>query len=458
MRLNDDLAESSIPDSSSLWNLNQAPMLTKTLSKLALLGGTPAFAEPLHVGRPNIGDVDRFLSLARSALERRHLTNNGPYLQQLERRIAERLDVEHCVALSNGTVALELILRASGLTGDVVVPSYTFIATAHAVSWTGLRPVFADVDPITHNLTAESVDAVITPDTSAILAVHLWGGGEGTDELQQYADSRGIPLFFDAAHAFGGTYRGKPLGSFGRASTFSFHATKCFHTFEGGAVTTNDGILAEKLLKMRNFGFAGYDQVDSCGTNAKMNEISAAMGLVLLDEFDEIVAHNRDILATYQQELDGLPGVSFLARDEMEQTNAQYVVLMVDEEAPLSRDELLSVLHRENILARRYFFPGCHRMQPYASSRDYAGLTLPNSEQLSRTVLCLPTGTSIRTEDVLSICDRVRTAFDEAARCHEALAVERAPAIRPGPAGITLACPTASATLPVHKHHSTPIT
>jgi dTDP-4-amino-4,6-dideoxygalactose transaminase len=397
-------------------------MLTTTASNLAVLGGAPAFAEPVHVGRPNIGDVDRFLSLARSALERRHLTNNGPYLQQLERSIADRLEVEHCVAMSNGTVALELMLRASGLTGDVVVPSYTFIATAHAVSWTGLRPVFADVDPVTHILTPESVDAVITPATSAILAVHLWGGGEGTAELQEYADQRGIPLFFDAAHAFGSTYRGKPLGSFGKAATFSFHATKCFHTFEGGAVTTNDGPLAAQLRKMRNFGFAGYDYVDSCGTNAKMNEISAAMGLVLLDDFEEIVAHNGRVLAAYRRELAGLPGVSFFERDEMEQSNAQYVVVVVDDDAPLNRDELVEVLHRENILARKYFHPGCHRMQPYASSPDHAGLTLPHSERLSRTVLCLPTGTSITMDDVRTICDRFRLAFDRAEFCREAMA------------------------------------
>lgn len=394
-----------------------------SLEDLAVVNGRPAFADMLHVGRPNTGDVDAFLQRARAALDRHWLTNNGPFVQDLEKRLAERIGVRHGLALANGTQAIELMLRAADLKGEVIVPSYTFVATAHAALWMGLTPVFADVDAASHNLTAETVAPLINSRTEAIVAVHLWGRGDGARGLEELARSRGLKLFFDAAHAFGSGFEGRALGSFGLASSFSFHATKCFHTFEGGAVTTNDDALFERIRLFRNFGFAGYDNVVSLGTNSKMNEISAAMGLTLLDGFEAIVARNAENYRNYRRGLAGVPGLSVIDYPDGEKCNFQYVVLEVQESSVgLSRDELVEVLQAENVMARRYFFPGCHRMEPYRSLPAYRDVRLPVTERLANSILCLPTGTSVGTQDIALIVQVIRTACAGAARVRAALA------------------------------------
>jgi len=389
---------------------------------LAILGGKPAFSEMLHVGRPNIGDIDAFLARARGALERRWLTNHGILVQEFEKKLAEKLEVKNCLALNNGTIAIELMLRAAGLTGEVIVPAYTFIATAHAVLWSGLTPVFADVDINTHNLSVETVQHLVTPRTSAILGVHLWGRGDGAAELEQFAKEKNIQLFFDAAHAFGSTYQGRSLAAWGRAATFSFHATKCFHTFEGGALTTNDDALADQIRLMRNFGFAGYDNVVALGTNAKLNEISAAMGLTLLESFDEIVAHNRANMDGYRKGLAGLPGIHVMEYPDTNKYNFQYVIVEIGNLSPLTRDELVGVLKQDHVFARRYFYPGCHRMAPYNSMPAYSSLTFPAAEALSDQVMCLPSGTSIGKSEVDTICRLIRTALYSAKDCRAAIA------------------------------------
>ena len=255
----------------------------RSASDLALNGAEPAFGEPIHVGRPNIGNREAFIKLTNEIFDCRWLSNNGPLVEQLEKRIAEVLGIEHCIAMCNGTVALEIAIRAVELRGEVIVPSYTFIATAHALSWQGITPVFADIDPITHTLDPVAVRRMITPRTTGILATHLWGTPCDIDGLQAIADEYGLKLVFDAAHAFMSGHSNKMIGGFGQAEVFSFHATKFFNTFEGGAVTTNDDDLANTMRLMRNFGFAGLDNVIHPGTNGKMTEICAAMGLVNLD-------------------------------------------------------------------------------------------------------------------------------------------------------------------------------
>jgi len=209
-------------------------------SDLAINGAAPAFADTLHVGRPNIGDREAFLTLMGDMFDRRRLSNNGPLLQEFESRVARRLGVRNCVAMCNGTIALEIAIRALGLTGEVIVPSYTFVATAHALHWQGLTPVFADIDPSTHNLDPDAVRRMITPRTSGIIGVHLWGRGAPVAALQEVADENGLQLMFDAAHAFDCSFQGKMIGGFGRAEVLSFHATKFFNTFEAGAIVTDD--------------------------------------------------------------------------------------------------------------------------------------------------------------------------------------------------------------------------
>ena len=260
---------------------------------LAINGAPPAFAHILHVGRPNIGSRELFLKYVDDIFENRWLSNNGPTERKLEQRVAEYHGVKHCVAMCNGTVALEIAIRALRLEGEVIVPSYTFIATAHALHWQRLTPVFADIDSATHNLDPTAVRRMITPRTTGIIGVHLWGRAAPIDELQAIAEEHGLKLMFDAAHAFGCSYKGKMIGSFGACEVLSFHATKFFNTFEGGAVLTNDDELAETMRLMRNFGFVALDKVVHSGTNGKMNEVAAAMGLVNMQSIDDVIEANR---------------------------------------------------------------------------------------------------------------------------------------------------------------------
>lgn len=383
--------------------------MKKKLIHLAIFGGIPAFQENLHVGRPNIGDRQRYLARVNDILDRRWLTNNGTYVQELERQIADMLGVKHCIATSNGTVALEIAIRAAGLTGEVIVPSMTFVATAHALQWQGITPVFCDIDPKTQTLDPGCVEEMITPRTTGIMGVHLWGRPCDVEALSKIAQRYHLKLLYDAAHAFGCSFNGRMIGNFGDAEVFSFHATKFFNTLEGGAVVTNDDELAKRARLMRNFGFASQDNVVCIGTNGKMNEMSAAMGLTLLEGLDELIATNHHHHKQYQQDLAGIPGVNLMAYPENERCNFQYIVLDIDASVTsISRDDMLSILQAENVLARRYFYPGCHRMEPYCSYYPYSGLVLPATERMLERLLCLPTGTAVQPQDISNICQIIR--------------------------------------------------
>jgi dTDP-4-amino-4,6-dideoxygalactose transaminase len=375
----------------------------RTSHDLAVNGAPPMFAEPLHVGRPNIGNRPRFLQRVNEILDRQWLSNNGPVAQEFEHAIAAFLGVKHCVAMCNGTIALEIATRALDLQGEVIVPSYTFVATAHALQWQGITPIFADIDPHTHNLDPVAVRRMITPRTTGIIGVHLWGRGAPVRELDDLAAERGLRLMYDASHGFGCSLGGTMLGSFGDCEVFSFHATKFFNTFEGGAVVTADDELAEKMRLMRNFGFKGYDNVIYPGTNGKLTEIAAAMGLTNLESIDDFVGMNRRNYETYGDGLRSIPGLDLLAFDESERNNFQYIVVEVQPEFPASRDRIIEVLHAENVLARKYFWPGCHNMQPYLAYYPNAGLVLPNTMAVAERVIVLPTGSTIGAEDIRGI-------------------------------------------------------
>jgi dTDP-4-amino-4,6-dideoxygalactose transaminase len=364
----------------------------RTAADLAINGAEPAFAEPVHVGRPNLGDREALLRHTADIYDRRWLTNNGPLVQELEARIARRLGVRHCVAMCNGTIALEIAIRALGLKGEVIVPSWTFVATAHALHWQAITPVFADIDPITHNLDSDAVRRMITPRTSGIIGVHLWGRPAHVEALQAIADENGLQLMFDAAHAFGCSHQGQQIGRFGRCEVLSFHATKVFNTFEGGAVVTDDAELAEAMQLMRNFGFVGYDKVIHPGTNGKMPEINAAMGLVNLDALPGFIDVNRRNHQTYAEALSGIEGLRLLGYDSADDPNFQYVVVEVDPTFGAGRDALVAALQAENVLARKYFWPGCHRMQPYRALYPHSGLLLKNTEAVAERVVVLPSG------------------------------------------------------------------
>jgi len=385
----------------------------QSLDSLAIFGAAPAFTDKLHVGRPNIGDRARFMERVNHILDARWLTNGGPYVQEFERRIAELTDVRHCIAMCNATVALEILIRALDLQGEVIVPSFTFVATANALQWQEITPVFCDIDPRTHTLDPNQVEQMITPRTTGIVGVHLWGQACDVEALTEIAGRRGLKLIFDSAHDLGCSYQGRMIGAFGNAEVFSFHATKIINSLEGGAVVTNDDELARKIRLMKNFGFTFYDQTSYIGINGKMNEVTAAMGLTNLESLDNFVEVNRRNYELYARELAGLEGIALFPCPKGEKWNYQYVVLDIDESRTIvSRDELIEILHRENVLARRYFYPGCHRMEPYRSAFPEAGLRLPETERLANRVLCLPTGTAVEEHQISIISGILRLVFE----------------------------------------------
>ena len=374
-----------------------------SLNDLAVFGGAPLFRRHLHVGRPNVPDSERLLERMRGVLNRRWLTNDGPEVQEFERQVAKIAGVRHCVAMCNGTTALQIAIHAAGLSGEVIVPSFTFIATAHALEWQGIRPVFCDIDE-SYCLDPARVEELITPQTTGVIGVHVWGHACNVEALSAICERHHLKLLFDAAHAFGCSHKGTMIGGFGRAEIFSFHATKFVNTLEGGAVVTNDDDFAERCRSMRNFGFSGEDLVTALGINGKMNEFEAAMGIESLAEMERTITANRDNYFEYQKGLADIPGIRLRQYDLNERNNFQYVVVEVGEKAGISRDQLRDLLLAENILARRYFYPGCHHMEPYRSRDRIAGKHLPRTESACTLTLCLPTGTSVDVPAIRKIC------------------------------------------------------
>lgn len=406
--------------------------LTRSVTpRLAVLGARPRFEEPLHVGRPNVPvNLTGFHKRLDDVLAQRWLTNDGSQVREFQERLCSLMGVKHCVAMCNGTVALEIASRALGFSGEVIVPAFTFVASAHALRWQGIAPAFCDIEPRWHHLDPKGIAARGCARTSGVLGVHLWGHACAVEEIEAEAAALGVPVLFDASHALGCSHRNRMVGNFGAAETFSFHATKFINTFEGGAVATNDDELAERMRFMRNFGFCGEDCVSHVGTNGKMNEPAAAFGLSLLDELDYLVDHNKSNYEAYVEGLVEVPGIRMLLFDGVEKANFQYIVAEVDEaDMRLSRDEVIQVLKAEGVLARRYFYPGCHRMEPYVTEQPQLARELPVTDRVARRVLVLPTGTAVTPENVLSVCEilgvaqgmarQVRAAFasDHGSQC-----------------------------------------
>jgi dTDP-4-amino-4,6-dideoxygalactose transaminase len=363
----------------------------------------------LYVGRPNIGNRERFLERVNGILDRRWLSNDGPLLKEFEERVAGFLGVKNVVAMCNATAALEIACRALDLKGEVIVPSYTFVATAHALQWQEITPVFCDMDPATHNIDPAKIERLITPRTTGIIGVHVWGRGCETGEIEAIAAKQNLKVMYDASHGFGCTKSGRMIGTFGECEVFSFHATKFMNCFEGGAVVTNNNQLAEKMRLMRNFGFVDFDKVVYLGVNGKMSEVHAAMGLTNFEAMDEIISVNSRNYEAYKAGLAQLPGISVIDYDPVERNNYQYIVIEVDPEVcSRNRDEIVEALHAKNIVARKYFWPGCHKMEPYRSLQPNAGLLLPETERIATRVIVLPTGQSVNPEIVADICSLIK--------------------------------------------------
>ena len=383
--------------------------MKKTLDHLALFGGLPAFDEKLYVGRPNIGDRSKLMERLNLVLDRRYFTNDGLFVRDFEHKIADFVGVKYCIAVCNATIGLEIAIRSLGLSGEVIIPSMTFIATAHALEWQKITPIFCDINPETWNIEPSQIERLITPRTTGIIGVHLFSRPCDIKALKKIATAHNLKLLFDAAHAFGCSVNGQMIGNFGDAEVFSFHATKFFNSLEGGAIVTNNDELAKKMHMMHNLGFSNYDEVTSLGINGKMNEFSAAMGLTSFESLNNIIEVNYNNYQKYKKELAELPGVSLIDYNTKEKCNFHYIVLNIyDCLTHINRDQLVKVLWAENVIARRYFYPGCHRSEPYRSNYRYRECRLPVTEKIASQLLSLPTGMSMDDQKINKLCDIVK--------------------------------------------------
>ncbi len=371
---------------------------------------TDAFKSPLYVGRPNIGNREKFQSRVNEIFDTRWLSNNGPMVQKFESEIAKYIGIKHCISVCNATIGMELVANAMELKGSVIVPTYSFIATAHAFRRLGIRPLFVDMDPKTHNIASEMIEQTLERDTHAIIATHVWGRACEIELIQEIGERRGIPVIYDAAHAFGCSHKGQMLGNFGTCEIYSFHATKFLNCFEGGAIVTNNDVLAEKLRLMRNFGFQGFDNVTEIGTNAKMSEIHAAMGLTNLESIEHFIDINRRNYNAYQNGLRCVPGVKVIEYDPNERNNYQYVVVEIDSnQTGKSRDAIVDFLISKNVIARKYFWPGCHNMPFYRTEPSQkVSIRMGNNDRVGCSVIVLPTGETVTEEMTSRVCDMIR--------------------------------------------------
>lgn len=352
----------------------------------------------INVTKVHLPPLADYVKLLEGIWERAHLTNNGPLLVELERQLRIALDVPYVFVVTNGMLALHIAIRALALKGAVITTPFSYVATTAAAVWEGLDPVFADVDDRLC-LDPESAARVWRDDVSAILATHVYGNACDVDALQALADARGVPIIYDAAHTFGARLRGRALADYGAIGTLSFHATKLFHTGEGGALVTRDPALAERIEWLRNFGHASPETFHGCGTNAKMSELHAAMGLVVLPKVAELIEARRERVAIYDAELAGLPLTQPRWAEGLERNHAYYPLLF-DDEAALLR--VRSALNTENVFPRRYFYPTLSQL-------DYVPpQATPRADDIAKRVLCLPLWPELDVMQVYRIASLVR--------------------------------------------------
>lgn len=346
--------------------------------------------KPIYVTQPSLPPLEEFIPYLEQIWENRRLTNNGPFHQQLEEELCRYLGVEHISLFANGTIALVTALQVLRITGEVITTPYSFVATAHSLLWNNIKPVFVDIDPATCNLDAEKIEAAITSETSAILPVHCYGNPCAVDRIQEIADIYGLKVIYDAAHAFGVEYRGESLLRHGDLSVLSFHATKVFNTFEGGAIVCPDRKIKQRVDYLKNFGFADEVTVMAPGINGKMSEVNAAFGLVQLKHVDKAIARRKEIAARYREGLAGVEGITVLPEAAETKGNASYFPILVEPSYPLSRDELYQKMKDAGIHGRRYFYPLISDMPMYRNLSLVNGENLSNAGRIASKVICLP--------------------------------------------------------------------
>jgi dTDP-4-amino-4,6-dideoxygalactose transaminase len=313
--------------------------------------------KPIYVTQPYLPPLEEFIPYLRQVWDNKILTNNGPFHAQLEQRLCDYLGVNHLALFTNGTIALVTALQALRITGEVITTPYSFVATTHSLLWNNIKPVFVDIDPNTCNINPDLIEEAITPQTTAIMPVHCYGNPCAVERIQQIADTYGLKVIYDAAHAFGVKYKGESLLRYGDLSVLSFHATKVFNTFEGGAIVCPDAKTKQRIDYLKNFGFSDEVTVTAPGINGKMNEVQAAFGLLQLHHVDEVMERRKQIETYYRDALVSVKGIALLPNQQNTIGNAGYCPIFIGDEYPLSRDALYEKMKENGVYGRRYFYP-----------------------------------------------------------------------------------------------------
>jgi dTDP-4-amino-4,6-dideoxygalactose transaminase len=346
--------------------------------------------KPIYVTQPHLPPLEEFYPYLEAIWDNKVLTNGGPFHQQLEKALCEYLGVEHLALFSNGTIALVTALQALRITGEVITTPYSFVATAHSLLWNGIKPVFVDVDPKTLNLDPAKIEAAITPQTTAIMPVHCYGHPCDVEAIQTIADNYNLKVIYDAAHAFGVENANGSILKHGDLSVLSFHATKVFNTFEGGAIICPDAKTKLRIDQLKNFGFVNETTVVAPGINGKMSEINAAFGMLQLKSIDSALAQRKKIDALYRNELTGVPGVRCLEDAGEKTANYSYFPILIEPDYPISRDQLYDKLKEHGVFARRYFYPLITDFPMYRGLPSASPANLPVASEAARQVMCLP--------------------------------------------------------------------
>ncbi|MET3132127.1 dTDP-4-amino-4,6-dideoxygalactose transaminase [Oxalobacteraceae bacterium GrIS 1.11] len=364
----------------------------------------------IFVTEPSLPPLNEFMPYLEKIWESKWLTNAGPFHQQLEQELADYLGVKHLALFTNATIALVTALQALRISGEVITTPYSFVATAHSLLWNGIKPVFVDIDPLTFNLDPKKIEAAITPQTTAIFPVHVYGTPCNVEEIERIADTYGLKVIYDAAHAFGVTHKGGSVLNYGDLSVLSFHATKVFNTFEGGAIICPDAKTKQRIDHLKNFGIADETTVVAPGINGKMNEVQAAFGLLQLKHVDLVLERRAAIAARYRANLASVPGISLPAIAEDCRPNNSYFPVFVEADYPLCRDDLYAYLQTQNIMSRRYFYPLISEFPMYRGLPSARPDLLPVAHHVADRVLCLPIFPDLPLEQVDRICDILRRA------------------------------------------------
>jgi dTDP-4-amino-4,6-dideoxygalactose transaminase len=367
-------------------------------------------AKPIHVTQPDLPPLAEFLPYLEQIWDSKVLTNGGPFHRRLEAALCERLGVAHVALMANATIGLVTALQSLRITGEVITTPYSFVATAHSLLWNGIKPVFVDIDPVTLNLDPRRIEAAITPQTTAILPVHCYGNPCDTAAIQQIADQYNLKVIYDAAHAFGVTQHGRSVLAHGDLSVLSFHATKVFNTFEGGAIVCPDARSKQRIDHLKNFGFVNEVTVVAPGINGKMSEFNAALGLLQLQRVDQAIARRRDIEGLYRRRLAGIEGLRCLQRPGDTTSNHAYFPILVDTAFPLSRDALYEHLRSRGVHGRRYFYPLISDFPMYRGLPSAAAANLPMAHAAASQVICLPMFPALTDDDVQRVAELIEAA------------------------------------------------